>query len=160
MKQNKIAKIIITFCAIVTIFIPSLMDLNSTHMTNPLWAPHARFHWSIQWYSITALNIIALYLLWGRYKDAGSRLATIIAALSPILFWGSFFPSLFMPGTSPWPDGMTPFSTIPPNVYIAALITFLCGLAIWIDSRSNRNCLYRSENLERIRDRDSGAIPR
>ena len=71
MKQ-KIAKYIISFCAVFTIVLPSIMDLNSTHMTNPLWAPHARFHWSIQWYSITILNGIALYLLWGKYEDAKS----------------------------------------------------------------------------------------
>jgi hypothetical protein len=136
MMQSKCAKYLISFCAVVTIILPTIMGLNSTHMTNPLWAPHARFHWSIQWYAITMLNGIALYLLWGRYADAGSRLATVIAGLAPILFWGNFFPSMLMPGTSPWPDGMEPFTALPPNVYIAALITFLSGLGIWMDSRS------------------------
>lgn len=134
--QSKTAKYLISLCALITVILPSIMDLNNTHMTNPLWAPHARFHWSIQWYSITLLNGIALYLLWGRYEDAGSRLATMMAGLCPILFWGSFFPSLFMPGTSPWPDGMEPFSVLPPNVYVAAIITFLSGFGIWMDLRS------------------------
>jgi hypothetical protein len=140
MTQSKWAKYLISFCAVVTIILPSIMDLNSTHMTNPLWAPHARFHWSIQWYSITILNGIALYLLWGRYADAGSRLAIVIAGLAPMLFWGNFFPSLLMPGTSPWPDGMAPFAAVPPNVYIAALITSLSGLGIWMDARSRLLC--------------------
>lgn len=134
--SSKTAKYIISLCAIVTIILPSIMDLNHTHMTNPLWAPHARFHWSIQWYSITALNGIALYLLWGRYADAKTRLATVMAGLAPILFWASFFPSLLMPGTSPWPDGMEPFLALPPNVYMAALITGLSAFGIWLDSRS------------------------
>jgi len=138
--QSKCAKYLISFCAVVTILLPSIMDLNSTHMTNPLWAPHARFHWSIQWYATTMLNGIALYLLWGRYEEVGSRLATVIAGLAPILFWGNFFPSLLMPGTSPWPDGMKPFAILPPNVYIAALITLLSGLGIWLDFRSRIFC--------------------
>lgn len=138
MMQSKCAKYLISFCALVTIVIPSIMDLNSTHMTNTLWAPHARFHWSIQWYSITMLNGIALYLLWGRYAEAGSCLATLMAGLAPILFWGNFFPSLFMPGTSPWPDGIEPFAVLPPNIYIAAIITFLSGFGIWMDF-SSRN---------------------
>lgn len=108
-------------------------------MTNPLWTPHARFHWSIQWISITILNGIALYLLWGRYGDAGSRLATVMAGLAPMLFWGAFFPSLLMPGTSPWPDGFEPFATTPPNVYIAGLMTSLSGGGIWLDFRSRSN---------------------
>jgi tryptophan-rich sensory protein len=136
MIKSKYAKYLISFCAIVTIVIPSIMDLNSTHMTNPLWAPHARFHWSIQWYAITILNGISLYLLWGKYADAGSRLAIVMAGVAPILFWGSFIPSLFMPGTSPWPDGIEPFAVLPPNVYIAVLITLLSGLGIWIDFHS------------------------
>lgn len=133
---SKKSKYLISFCALVTIILPSIMDLNSTHMNNPLWPPHARFHWSIQWYSITMLNGIALYLLWGRYADAGSRLATIISGLAPILFWGNFFPGMLMPGASPWPDGMEPFAVIPPNVYIAAFITFLSAYGIWLDFRS------------------------
>lgn len=136
MKQSKWSKYLISFCAVVTIVLPSIMDLNSTHMTNPLWPPHARFHWSIQWYSITMLNAVALYLLWGNYEGSGSRLASVMAGLAPMLFWGNFFPSLFMPGTSPWPDGFKPFAVFPPNVYVAALITLLSMLAIWLDSRS------------------------
>lgn len=134
--RSKLAKYILTFACVITIVIPSIMDLNSTHMTNPLWAPHARFHWSIQWYSITLLNGIALYLLWGKYEGAGSRLATWIAGLAPLLFWGSFFPSLLMPGTSAWPDGIKPFTAVPPNVYIAGFITLLSGWAIWRDTLS------------------------
>src|SRR5580704_19525725 len=132
----KSAKYLISFCALVTIVLPSIMDLNSTHMTNPLWPPHARFHWSIQWYSITMLNMIALYLLWGRYRDRESRLSIIIAGLSPILFWGNFFPSMLMPGTSTWPDGIDHFSTVPPNVFIAALVTGVSAFGIYIDGRS------------------------
>lgn len=138
MSQSKCAKYLISFCALATIVIPSIMDLNSTHMTNPLWAPHARFHWSVQWYSITMLNGFALYLLWGRYSKVESGLATLMAGLSPILFWGNFFPSLFMPGTSPWPDGIEPFAVLPPNIYIAAIITCLSGLGVWIDFSSRK----------------------
>lgn len=133
----KLSKYILTVCALITIIVPSIMDLNDTHMTNPLWAPHARFHWSIQWYSITALNLIALYLLWGKYEGANSQLSIVMAGLAPILFWGSFIPSLLMPGTSPWPDGMEPFTTIPPNVYIAGIITSLSGFAIFL---GNSHC--------------------
>ncbi len=61
-----------------------------------------------------------------------------MAGLAPILFWGSFFPSLLMPGTSPWPDGMEAFAIVPPNVYIAGFLTFLSALGIWMDSRSRR----------------------
>lgn len=133
---SKTAKYLLTFVALVTIILPTIMDLNHTHMTNPLWAPHARFHWSIQWYSITVLNCVALYLIWGRYQEKGSRLATFIAALAPVLFWGAFFPSLLMPGTSPWPDGMEPLAKYPPNVFIAGICVGISAVGFWLEMHS------------------------
>ena len=138
-ENKKLSKVLISFAALCTIIIPSVMDLNATHMTNPLWPPHARFHWSIQWYSITVLNGIALYLLWGKYRENRSFLAIVIAGLAPILFWGSFFPSMLMPGTSTWPDGMIPFTRIAPNVFIAAFITCISGLGIYLARNTGTN---------------------
>lgn len=129
---------LLTFATLFTVIIPTFMDLNCTHMTNPLWPPHARFHWSIQWISITLLNIIALYLLWGRHQEKGSKISVMMAGLAPLLFWGSFFPSMLMPGTSAWPDGLEPFMKVPPNVFIAAGISILCIVALTIDHRSRR----------------------
>jgi hypothetical protein len=129
-KKMRLSKILISFACLCTIIIPSIMDLNKTHMTNPLWPPHARFHWSIQWYSVTAFNGIALYLLWGKYLNNCSYLAIFIAGLAPILFWGSFFPSMLMPGTSTWPDGVAPFTRIAPNVFIAAFISCISSLGM------------------------------
>jgi hypothetical protein len=154
-KSEYLPKILLSFVAIITIVVPSIMDLNNTHMTNPLWPPHARFHWSIQWYSITIWNAIALFLLWGQYSDKNSRLSIIVAGLAPILFWGSFFPSMLMPGTSTWPDGMEPFFKVAPNVFIAAIICCISILAIYLDGR-----LRRLTNRLRILDSDSGLIPK
>lgn len=127
MKFNKPEKIIA--CIVVfTILIQSYMDLNSTHMTNPLWAPHARFHWSIQYFSSIILHLISLYLLLGNYEGKKSRLSFVFAASAPLLFWGMFFPALMMPGTSAWQDGMEPFLFIAPNVLVAVVI---CSLTLW-----------------------------
>ena len=138
-RLSKQVKWILTFAALFTIILPSIMDLNSTYMTNPLWPPHARFHWSIQWISITVLNSISLYLLWGKYEDKDSRLSVVIAGLAPILFWGSFFSSMLMPGTSTWPDGIQPFLTIAPNVVIAGVVSLLCAYTLVLDSRFRRS---------------------
>lgn len=134
--QSKAAKILIAIAIVLTIVIPSIMDLNSTHMTNPLWPPHARFHWSIQWYSMTILNCMALFLVCGKYKENHTYLATIIAFSSPILFWGMFFPSLLMPGTSPWPDGVEPFMYLPPNIFLAICIVVMCIFGGWLELRA------------------------
>lgn len=47
-------------------FVPAIADLNDTHLFNPLWSPHARFHGA--WFlAFTAgVAFIALYLTWLR----------------------------------------------------------------------------------------------
>lgn len=41
-----------------------IADVNKTHVTNPLWTPHARFHMVWQVASFTAFGIIAWVLIW------------------------------------------------------------------------------------------------
>src|SRR5215470_3488243 len=77
----------------IAVFIPSVMDLNKTHLTNPLWKPHARFHGAVLYLSTTLIQCIALFLLWGNYSDKKSILVTWFAGLSPIFFWGMFLPA-------------------------------------------------------------------
>ena len=134
------SKLLFTGLCVLTIVVPSVMDLNATHLTNPLWPPHARFHWALNFLSTTVLNGLALFLLWGSYPDRDSVLVTWVVGLAPVLFWGLFFPALLLPGTGTWPDGVVPPPTFPallkrlhPNVLIAGTITVLAGLGIWLD---------------------------
>ncbi len=141
--MEKTIKTILTVTALLTLVIPSIADLNATHLTNPLWPAHARFHFGIQYFATISLNALSLYLLWGRYAERDTRLATVGAALGPLLFWGMFFPSLLLPGTDTWPDGVTPppgfpafFRTVHPNLIIALFITVTNGYALWRDGRA------------------------
>mgnify|MGYP001794053049 CR=1 FL=1 len=47
-------------------FVPAIADLNETHLFNPLWSEHARFHGA--WFLAFAAGIalIALFLVWVR----------------------------------------------------------------------------------------------
>jgi hypothetical protein len=138
------SKIIFTILCLITILIPSIMDLNKTHMTNPLWKPHARLHWAIQYLSITVIQCLALFLLWGNYADKNSILVTWFAGLAPILFWGMFVPALLFPDTSTWPDCIEPLKNFPaifkkihPNMIISVIITLtaIIGIALDLTSR-------------------------
>ena len=46
-----------TVLSVFTMLITSVMDLNETHMTNPLWPPHARFRWAVQYFSTLLICI-------------------------------------------------------------------------------------------------------
>jgi hypothetical protein len=118
--------------SIFTMLIMSVMDLNETHMTNPLWPPHARFHWAVQYFSALMVSILALFAIWSNYKDKRSRLSILFIGLSPLFFWGMFFPAMLMPGTGTWPDGVIPpkgfpeiFKTLHPNLIIACIISLV-----------------------------------
>ena len=117
------------FCAF-TIIITSVMDLNATHMTNPLWPAHARFHWSIQYLSCLLMQLFALVLLWSARGKVGDPLVIMVVASAPLLFWGLFLPALLFPGTGTWPDGVSAPAGMPafflrfhPNMIIALVIT-------------------------------------
>ena len=137
------SKIIFTILCSITILIPSIMDLNETHMSNPQWQPHARLHWAIQYLSTTCIQCIALYLLWGNYADRNSVLITWFAGLSPILFWGMFVPALMFPGTGTWPDGVEPptgfpeiFKKVHPNFILSVIISLASVVGILLDLKS------------------------
>ena len=117
------------FCAF-TIIITSVMDLNATHMTNPLWPAHARFHWGIQYLSCLLMQLFALVLLWSARGKGGDPLVIMVIASAPLLFWGLFLPALLFPGTGTWPDGVSAPAGMPafflrfhPNMIIALVIT-------------------------------------
>ena len=124
--------LIMSGISIFTMIIMSVMDLNETHMTNPLWPPHARFHWAIQYFSAMLICVLALCLIWASYEEKGSRLSILFIGLSPLFFWGMFFPALLMPGTGTWPDGVVPpkgfpeiFKTIHPNLIMACILSIV-----------------------------------
>lgn len=121
-----------TVISTFTIIITSVMDLNDTHMTNPLWTPHARFHWACQYFATIVVCVVSLYCLWANYKDKASRFSMLFIGLSPLYFWGMFLPALLMPGTSTAPDGIILpenfpkiFTVIHPNFIIACIISVI-----------------------------------
>ncbi len=134
-----VAKVIFTVLATITVVVPMIADLNATHLTNPRWLPHARFHAAVLYLGTTLLNLGILYLLWGSYPGQGSPLIAWIAAWGPLSFWGMFLPALLFPGVSTWPDGVTPPKNFPllltkihPNVILALIVTLLSCTALYL----------------------------
>jgi hypothetical protein len=131
-KLSKPFAVIMSCIPIFTMIIMSVMDLNETHMTNPLWPPHARFHWAVQYFSAMLVCVLALCAICFSYSEKGSRLSVLFIGLSPLFFWGMFLPALFMPGTGTWPDGVVPpkgfpeiFKTIHPNLIMACILSIV-----------------------------------
>ena len=61
-----ILKIIVTTGTLVYGIVPAIADLNETHLFNPLWSEHARFHGA--WFLAFGAGVAgtALFLIWLR----------------------------------------------------------------------------------------------
>ena len=82
------AKILLTIATLGYSAIPAFFDTNKTHVTNPSFPGHARFHIVWQVSSYVYIAILALYLIW----TAGTNtwplwIAAILAGSAYLGFW-------------------------------------------------------------------------
>jgi hypothetical protein len=87
--SNIFARILLTIVTAGYAVAPLIADLNSTHATNPLWTPHARFHVVWQVLSYSGFGLIALGLIWIPGPHAAARLYLASGFAAVVLF--SFF---------------------------------------------------------------------
>jgi hypothetical protein len=71
-------------------------DWNRTHLFNPNWPPHARFHDAMTIALGTGLGGSALYLL----RNRADRREVAVGAALPALFWASMGAAFVFPGTA------------------------------------------------------------
>jgi hypothetical protein len=111
---------------------------NTTHVFNPKWHPHARFHAVQLGLFFITLSGIGFWLIWG--SAISPPTAAWLAAAVPVVFWGGEFAALLVPGTDPSPDPANP-NTFPllgahvhGNLFFSAcMMTFsLVGSALLI----------------------------
>jgi hypothetical protein len=69
----RISRLVLTGAAIGTIVGTGQADINSTHMLNDKWTPHARFHNAAGWGTVTGAQLLALWLLWRPSPPAAAQ---------------------------------------------------------------------------------------
>lgn len=99
--ENKIplaSKLLLSFMGLFTAISPYLADWNETHIYNPAWTPHAKFHNAQTMVLGAMFGLITLYILWIRKAvNAGQRLNE--AGLLVSLYWLSQPFAILFPGT-------------------------------------------------------------
>ncbi|WP_328676605.1 acetyltransferase [Streptomyces sp. NBC_00322] len=90
---------LLTLTSLVTMTGAYFADWNETHIYNPDWPPHAKFHNAQTMSMGAALGLIGLYLLWV-HRDAWSpfRLQVIVGAAS--VYWITQLSAILYPGTA------------------------------------------------------------
>lgn len=99
MKNIKIGAWLITIVAIITGVGAYLADWNETHIYNPYWPPHAKFH-NGQTMAFAALfGIISLYFLW--FRKEGDKLSNMkVAVIFAGIYWIAQAAAFLFPGVA------------------------------------------------------------
>ncbi|MEE4418766.1 MULTISPECIES: DUF6640 family protein [Streptomyces] len=109
-----IGKVMLSLVAVFTGVSPYVADWNETHVLNPLWPAHAKFHNGQTMAMGTLLGLTTLYFVWRRRGDARSHLraAVVLAAL----YWVSQAVAIFYPGAAYFDPQFDK-----PDMYVAGL---------------------------------------
>lgn len=91
-------RIILTVSAIAQIFGTYLADFNETHVKNPRWPPHARFH-NGQTMSMSAcLALATLYYTHRRVPHSSAADSLFTAVIFSSLYWITALSGILYPG--------------------------------------------------------------
>lgn len=71
-------------------------DWNRTHLFNPAWTPHAKFHDALTISAATLLGSASLYFL--RRREGSWQDNVRVGVLLPAVFWGAMGLSFLFPG--------------------------------------------------------------
>ncbi|GLY34205.1 hypothetical protein Amsp01_002290 [Amycolatopsis sp. NBRC 101858] len=97
LKAFPFGKVLISLSAVGTMIGSYVADWNETHIHNPAWPPHAKFHNAQTMSMGTALGLAALYHLW---KPGRSRESLDSAAVIASLYGLTQLSAALYPGTA------------------------------------------------------------
>ncbi len=129
MKNLRIGVGIITLVALVTIIGPFAADWNHTHIYNPRWTPHAKFHNAQTMLLGLGLGLSTLWFAWRRSGDAGANLGT--AVLFGALYWVTQAGAITFPGTAFHDPEFPP----PGQPVLITIVLILLSVAYLLESR-------------------------
>lgn len=150
--RQTIGKLLISLVAVFTAVSPYLADWNVTHIYNPAWPPHAKFHNAQTMVLGALLGVLSIYCLWLR-KEIPEKQKLNEATVLASLYWLAQIPAAFFPGTALTDPGVN--SVKMPVVFgiefnqltLGITVIYpLIALGYYLESRSIR----RSEHLKSL----------
>ncbi|MBF2029844.1 MAG: hypothetical protein IGS48_24340 [Oscillatoriales cyanobacterium C42_A2020_001] len=138
--MKRISRILLSVVLVSTAVVSVAVDWNTTHIFNPEWHPHAKFHDVVMLWLLSGMSMMALWLLWRRSTEPD--IAYTVAMLVPVVFWSPFFfTTLVVPGTSLQADlkeAPPVIAGIPiyPNVTVATVSVILALIGYFLHRAS------------------------
>jgi hypothetical protein len=126
------SKITLTICVLIVGILVPILEVNETHLFNPLWPPHARLHEAWQLTSNTATALVCLWLAWSQSRV---RLASFLALVVTAGFLVAFAARQAYGGSMQHTDGT---EIVLLGVNAAVLVMGIASLVLAI------MCLVRS----------------
>ena len=134
----RISRLVLSGAAVGTVVGTGRADLNDTHVFNPEWPPHARFHGAAGWGTVSGAQLLALWLLWRpAASDAERDLGATTAALLTTISWLPFFPAAATPGTGveDHPGHLPRVVGVPINLFQAGRVPAIAAVGYLLHRR-------------------------
>lgn len=119
------------------------VDWNASHLFNPAWHPHARFHGALFLLILDVMSVVALWLLWRKSKEP--VIGVKVAALFSVAVWTPFFYiETLVPGASLLVGDDVPVlqlgdMSLAPNLIFATVLFSLTIVAYWLARETDKD---------------------
>jgi hypothetical protein len=116
MSGSRSTKVMLAALTILTVLIVAVADVfNATHLFNPDWPGHARFHIGMQFTTLVLVSAVSLAAL----RGALTRERLLIGALATLSFWPGLLVALLIPGTDVYASDELRDVGFPINIVLA-----------------------------------------
>jgi hypothetical protein len=122
---------LLTVANLITMVAPVAADWNQSHIFNPRWPSHARFHGVTALAMTSTLAGLNLWSLWSGSTDRHT--SRLFAAAVPVGYWAPFLLAPLVPGTGADdpPHPVPRVAGVPTNL-LGAAATSLTAVAGWL----------------------------
>lgn len=136
MTKIPVGNILLTILSLLLMVGAFSADYNTTHLLNPNWTGHAKFHGAMTMALGVVSSLLALGVLWLPVLSLNARDRITLGAAISSIYWICMVAASFFPGVSlgdPLPDGTVPFANgglTQVHMSLGVLVATLCIVAV------------------------------